>query len=353
MPCAAQSAARSVPVGVPKTRSKSAARSGAPCSSVVKMPPPSSLTTTRVRSGTGSSGPTRRPFASWRKVRSPSRAYAGRPGCASAAPTRGRHDAVDPGQATVGEDLAGDRSGGGEVEVAHRVGGADDEERRRSGSAVATASATASPVDHGNCCAATAFATAQPAACHCSAHSPRTAASPAVAGASADAGCTAAATCDGSGHWRALGHHLDPHAGPSQERPDRTGQGDPADDDDALGLVGVEPVGGGEDERSVRQGGGPDRPCARTAPPRPGARARRPTRRRPRRGAGHGCARRARGCARRPGASSRTGCRPVHPTAGRPRDHPRPAVGTAVEAVGPLGSSDADGRGPTARAARR
>ncbi len=84
-PCAAQRAARSVPVGVPKTRSNCAARDGSPCSSVEKIAPPSSLTTTIVSSGTGSWGPISRPLASCRKVRSPISATVG-PSPASARP---------------------------------------------------------------------------------------------------------------------------------------------------------------------------------------------------------------------------------------------------------------------------
>ena len=66
-----------MPCGVPKTRSNDAARSGAPGSSKLKIPPPSSFTTTTVRSGWRSRGPTTSAFASCTKVRSPTRAYVG------------------------------------------------------------------------------------------------------------------------------------------------------------------------------------------------------------------------------------------------------------------------------------
>ena len=78
---------RSAPCGVPKTRSNGPAN--AACSRSEKIPPPSLLTTTRHRSGRGSSGPSSRPGASCRNARSPSRATAGPPPaawCASAAP---------------------------------------------------------------------------------------------------------------------------------------------------------------------------------------------------------------------------------------------------------------------------
>jgi hypothetical protein len=68
---AAHRARRSTPWGVPKTRSNPGESA---CSSVPKMPPPSLFVTTIVRSGRGSSGPRTSPFASCRKVRSPSSA---------------------------------------------------------------------------------------------------------------------------------------------------------------------------------------------------------------------------------------------------------------------------------------
>ena len=63
--------ARSAPCGVPKSRSNASACAGAPCSSMEKIEPPSSLATTIVRSGRGSSGPMTSPVWSCRKVRSP------------------------------------------------------------------------------------------------------------------------------------------------------------------------------------------------------------------------------------------------------------------------------------------
>ena len=77
----------SAPCGVPKTRSNGPAN--AACSRSEKIPPPSLLTTTRHRSGRGSSGPSSRPGRSCRNARSPRSATAGPPPaawCASAAP---------------------------------------------------------------------------------------------------------------------------------------------------------------------------------------------------------------------------------------------------------------------------
>ena len=83
---AAHSAARSTACGVAKRRSKRSAWAGAPCSSIEKIDPPSSLTTTIVRSGSGSPGPSTSPLASCRNVTSPmsarARLLAGRPSAA-------------------------------------------------------------------------------------------------------------------------------------------------------------------------------------------------------------------------------------------------------------------------------
>ena len=68
---AAHRLARSTPCGVPNSRSNRSACSGAPCSSVAKIEPPSSLTTTIVRSGSGSCTSWTRPLASCRNVTSP------------------------------------------------------------------------------------------------------------------------------------------------------------------------------------------------------------------------------------------------------------------------------------------
>ena len=121
------------------------------------------------------------------------------------------------------------------------------------GSAVDDGLATARPLGHGNCCAATASATVRPAACQRppTRRRPRLVAVPPGRSAAAGARRRRRATGRATGRPRTPPR---PAPGPSQERPDRAGQGRPADDDDALGLVGVEPVGGGEDEGSVRQG---------------------------------------------------------------------------------------------------
>ena len=105
--------------------------SGAPCSSRPKIPPPSSLTTTTVRSGRGSSGPITSPVLSCRNVRSPISAYAGPP-CARAAPI-----AVDtvPSMPEAPR-LASDQQAArlprvGEVEVADRAGRPGDQQAAR------------------------------------------------------------------------------------------------------------------------------------------------------------------------------------------------------------------------------
>ena len=71
MPWARLSADRSVPVGVPKSRSKAQRGRRAARPEGGENAPPSSFATTIVRSGRSSSGPMSRPLASWRKVRSP------------------------------------------------------------------------------------------------------------------------------------------------------------------------------------------------------------------------------------------------------------------------------------------
>ena len=126
-PVAAASAAKSTVCGVPNTRSKAPACSGAPCSSRPKIPPPPSLSTTIVRSGRGSSGPITNPVVSCSRVRSPSSAYPGPGGRGRA--DRGRHRPVDARDAPVGQHRDVPTRCRRERHVADRVRRADDEQR--------------------------------------------------------------------------------------------------------------------------------------------------------------------------------------------------------------------------------
>ena len=103
----AEADARSAWRAVAKSVSKESACAGAPCSSITKIEPPSSLTTTIVRSGRGSCGPSISPLASCRNVTSPIRARLPRAVRASQGRAdRGGDHPVDPGQPAVRDDLA-------------------------------------------------------------------------------------------------------------------------------------------------------------------------------------------------------------------------------------------------------
>ena len=134
--------------------------------------------------------------------------------------------------------------------------------RRPPGSPSTTALATPRPLGHGNGCAATASARR------------RAGAAPALAPAVVVIGRGGAAEAQGVrgvhgggdvrrvGPLAALGHHLDAQPGAAQEGADRARQGRPADHDDPVRGVGVEPVGGGEQQRTVGHGFGPHRGAA-------------------------------------------------------------------------------------------
>ena len=127
-PVAAASAARSTVCGVPNTRSKAPACSGAPCSSRPKIPPPPSLSTTTSRSGTRlvradheARGVVQQGQVAEQRVRR-SRMGEGRA-------DGGRHGPVDPRDAPVGEHRDVPARDRGERHVADRVRRADDEQR--------------------------------------------------------------------------------------------------------------------------------------------------------------------------------------------------------------------------------
>ena len=126
------------------------------------------------------------------------------------------------------------------------------------GSPSTRALATPRPLGHGNGCAATASAR------RLAGRAPGLAPAVVVAGRGGPTEAQGERRVHRGGDVRRVGplaalrHHLDAHLGSTQERPDRAGQGRPADHDDAVRSVGVEPVGGREQQGAVGHGLGPD-----------------------------------------------------------------------------------------------
>ena len=99
-----------------------------PARASVNSPPPSSLTTTIVRSGRGSSGPITSPVLSCRNVRSPISAYAGAAVAESGARRRWRPCRRCPRRRGWRAPAAARLPGVGEVEVADRARRPGDEQ---------------------------------------------------------------------------------------------------------------------------------------------------------------------------------------------------------------------------------